>query len=59
MADRAAHRLAQLIYIIAFVPQDGQSLHDLVPIVARPYNQELADAKMHNGEPEQRSKCGG
>jgi pimeloyl-ACP methyl ester carboxylesterase len=31
VADRARARIAQLIYLDAFVPQDGQSLFDLVP----------------------------
>ena len=31
VADRAAPRLQQLVYLDAFVPRDGQSLHDLVP----------------------------
>ena len=31
VADRAAPRLQQLIYLDAFLPRDGQSLHDLVP----------------------------
>jgi pimeloyl-ACP methyl ester carboxylesterase len=31
VADRARDRIAQLIYLDAFVPEDGQSLFDLVP----------------------------
>ncbi len=31
VADRAAPRLKQLVYLDAFLPRDGQSLHDLVP----------------------------
>jgi pimeloyl-ACP methyl ester carboxylesterase len=31
VADRAAPRLKALVYLDAFVPGDGQSLHDLVP----------------------------
>ena len=31
VADRAAARLKALIYLDAFVPRDGHSLHDLVP----------------------------
>jgi pimeloyl-ACP methyl ester carboxylesterase len=31
VADRAAERVAQVIYLDAFVPEDGQSLFDLVP----------------------------
>lgn len=35
VADRAADKLAQVVYIDAFVPGDGQSLFDLVPPQAR------------------------
>ncbi|MGA2395545.1 MAG: alpha/beta fold hydrolase [Candidatus Lustribacter sp.] len=35
VADRAAERIAQLIYLDAFVPRDGQSLADLVPAAQR------------------------
>ena len=35
VADRAASRVAQLVYLDAFVPRDGQCLFDLVPDVAR------------------------
>jgi pimeloyl-ACP methyl ester carboxylesterase len=31
VADRAAPRLKALVYLDAFVPREGQSLHDLVP----------------------------
>jgi pimeloyl-ACP methyl ester carboxylesterase len=41
VADRARDKIRQLIYIDAFVPQDGQSLLDLNE-VARPRMQELA-----------------
>lgn len=41
VADRARDRVTQLIYIDAFVPQDGQSLLDLNE-VARPRMQELS-----------------
>ena len=40
VADRARDRITQLIYIDAFVPEDGQSLLDLNE-VARPRMQEL------------------
>ncbi|MCL5997844.1 MAG: alpha/beta hydrolase [Chloroflexi bacterium] len=42
VADRAAERIAQLIYLDAFVPGDGQSLYDLVPEGGRRHNRELA-----------------
>jgi pimeloyl-ACP methyl ester carboxylesterase len=35
VADRARDRIAQLIYLDAFVPKDGQSLADLVPEAER------------------------
>jgi pimeloyl-ACP methyl ester carboxylesterase len=41
VADRARDKVGQLIYIDAFVPQDGQSLLDLNE-VARPRMQELS-----------------
>jgi pimeloyl-ACP methyl ester carboxylesterase len=31
VADRVPERIAQLVYVDAFVPDHGQSLHDLVP----------------------------
>jgi hypothetical protein len=42
VADRARDKVRQLIYIDAFVPQDGQSLLDLYE-VERPRMQELAN----------------
>jgi len=35
VADRARDRVARIIYVDAFVPEDGQSLMDLVPSQAR------------------------
>jgi pimeloyl-ACP methyl ester carboxylesterase len=35
VADRARDRIAQLIYLDAFVPKDGQALADLVPEAQR------------------------
>ena len=35
VADRARDRVAHIIYLDAFVPEDGQSLMDLVPAQAR------------------------
>ena len=43
VADRARDRIAQLIYLDAFVPDDGQSLLDLNE-TARPQMRELAKA---------------
>jgi pimeloyl-ACP methyl ester carboxylesterase len=42
VADRAAARLQQLVYLDAFVPQDGQSAFDLIPAKARERNLEQA-----------------
>jgi pimeloyl-ACP methyl ester carboxylesterase len=42
VADRARERIAQLIYLDAFVPRDGQCLFDLQPVDARARMQELA-----------------
>jgi pimeloyl-ACP methyl ester carboxylesterase len=42
VADRARERIAQLIYLDAFVPHDGQSLFDLQPPDARARMRELA-----------------
>src|ERR1700728_2770392 len=41
VADRARDRVAQLIYLDAFVPTSGQALIDLVP---RPERQRLLDS---------------
>ena len=43
VADRARDRIAQLIYLDAFVPDDGQSLHDL-NLPGRQRDQDLAKA---------------
>jgi pimeloyl-ACP methyl ester carboxylesterase len=42
VADRAPGRLAHLVYLDAFVPQDGQSLFDLQPAKARDRMRESA-----------------
>ena len=42
VADRAAERIARLIYLDAFVPESGQSLFDLLPVSARASRQEAA-----------------
>jgi pimeloyl-ACP methyl ester carboxylesterase len=41
VADRVGERIVQLIYLDAFVPQDGQSLFDLQPADIRAKMQEL------------------
>jgi pimeloyl-ACP methyl ester carboxylesterase len=42
VADRARDRIAQVIYLDAFVPKDGQSLFDLQDEQARDHMRELA-----------------
>ena len=44
VADRARERIAQLIYLDAFVPKDGQCLFDLVAAVVRDRMQAAAKA---------------
>ena len=41
VADRARDRVAQLIYLDAFVPRNGQALVDLVPDRGPPVNQQV------------------
>jgi pimeloyl-ACP methyl ester carboxylesterase len=43
VADRARDRIAQVIYLDAFVPQDGQSLFDLQDAPVRDHMRALAD----------------
>jgi pimeloyl-ACP methyl ester carboxylesterase len=45
VADRAAERLARLVYLDAFVPRDGQSMFDLLPPRARDRMREQARAE--------------
>src|SRR5690606_21330910 len=42
VADRARERVARLVYLDAFVPANGQSLHDLLPDGARAHQLESA-----------------
>ena len=42
VADRARERIAQIIYLDAFVPENGQSVFDLQPAEARERMRELA-----------------
>jgi len=39
VADRARARIAQLIYIDAFAPNDGENLFDLIPLAVRAQRQ--------------------
>jgi pimeloyl-ACP methyl ester carboxylesterase len=45
VADRAGHRIAQAIYLDAFVPEDGQSLFDIIPPDRRPAMEELVETE--------------
>src|SRR5438445_11960541 len=45
VADRARERIAQLVYLDAFVPRDGQSLFDLQSAATRERMRELARAE--------------
>jgi pimeloyl-ACP methyl ester carboxylesterase len=42
VVERAPERIAALVYLDAFVPEDGQSLHDLVPEAQRERQREAA-----------------
>ena len=42
VADRARDRIAQVVYLDAFVPKDGQSVFDLQDAAARDHMRELA-----------------
>ena len=43
VADRACDRIAQLVYLDAFVPRSGQSLNDLLPAAAQGDRKSLVD----------------
>jgi pimeloyl-ACP methyl ester carboxylesterase len=45
VADRAADRIAKLIYLDAFVPDDGQALFDMLPPEERARRQQAAGAE--------------
>jgi len=47
VADRAAARLSQRVYLDAFVPADGQSVFDLIPPKARERNEAQARDEGH------------
>jgi len=42
VAERVPERLAQLIYLDAFVPRDGQTVHDIVPPEDAQHNRDVA-----------------
>ena len=46
VADRARERVAQLIYIDAFAPQDGDNVVELLPPAARAQRQPAADGRI-------------
>ena len=41
VADRLPERIARLVYVDAFVPEDGQSLLDIIPPERRPVMESL------------------
>lgn len=45
VAGRVPERIAQLVYVDAFVPEDGQALWDLIPPQRRPPMQALVDTE--------------
>jgi pimeloyl-ACP methyl ester carboxylesterase len=45
VADRVAERISRLVYVDGFVPQDGQSIWDLVPPGRRPPMEALVQAQ--------------
>jgi pimeloyl-ACP methyl ester carboxylesterase len=45
VADRVSERISQLVYIDAFVPEDGQSLVDLLPADRRQAMEDLVKAE--------------
>lgn len=45
VADRAAERIAKLVYLDAFVPEHGQSVFDMLPAQERTRRQEAARAE--------------
>jgi pimeloyl-ACP methyl ester carboxylesterase len=42
VADRVAERISALVYLDAFVPEDGQSVHDTLPAAHRELQLDLA-----------------
>jgi pimeloyl-ACP methyl ester carboxylesterase len=45
VAERAADRLAHLVYLDAFVPEDGQALFDILRPERRAYYEQLAESE--------------
>jgi hypothetical protein len=45
VADRVPERIAQVVYVDAFVPEDGQALWDLIPPPRRPPMKALVDTE--------------
>lgn len=58
VADRIPERLAQLVYLDANLPEDGQSLVDLMPADARKHFWERARARGEEWERQGRSPAG-
>ncbi len=51
VADRARERVAQLIYVDAFVPNDGQSAYDCLPPAVRAQRQSAHGRLAHSAGP--------
>jgi pimeloyl-ACP methyl ester carboxylesterase len=45
VADRAPERIAHLVYLDAFVPEDGQSMLDIIPSERRPAMERLVETE--------------
>ena len=45
VADRVPERISQLVYLDAFVPDDGQAVFDLIPPQRRPAMEALVEAE--------------
>jgi pimeloyl-ACP methyl ester carboxylesterase len=47
VADRAPERIGHLVYLDAFVPEDGQSMLDIIPPERRPVMEKLVQTEGH------------
>jgi hypothetical protein len=45
VADRVPERISQLVYVDAFVPEDGQAVFDLIPPQRRPAMEALVETE--------------
>jgi hypothetical protein len=49
VADRVPERISQLVYLDAFVPEDGQAVFDLIPPQRRPAMETLVETEASGG----------